>query len=167
MAGWLASLPDIHARLAGSPPARVLDVACGAGWSSLAIAAAYPDVRVDAIDLDETVIALARRHGAEAGLGDRVSFRSADAADPGLEGPYDLVTCFEALHDMVDPVRVIARRVAAAPGPGRGVPGDRRPRGARSSRRPRAAWSVSRTAGAWSTACRPPWGRRDRPRPGR
>jgi 2-polyprenyl-3-methyl-5-hydroxy-6-metoxy-1,4-benzoquinol methylase len=107
MAGWLASLPDIHARLAGSPPARVLDVACGAGWSSLAIAAAYPDVRVDAIDLDETVIALARRNGAEAGLGDRVTFRAADAADPGLEGPYDLVTCFEALHDMVDPVRVI------------------------------------------------------------
>ena len=107
MAGWLASLPDIHARLAGSPPARALDVACGAGWSSLAIAAAYPDVRVDAIDLDETVIALARRNGAEAGLGDRVTFRAADAADPGLEGPYDLVTCFEALHDMVDPVRVI------------------------------------------------------------
>jgi 2-polyprenyl-3-methyl-5-hydroxy-6-metoxy-1,4-benzoquinol methylase len=118
MAGWLASLPDIHARLAGSPPARVLDVACGAGWSSLAIATAYPDVRVDAIDLDETVIALARRHGAEAGLDDRVSFRAADAADPGLEGPYDLVTCFEALHDMVDPVRVIGawRRLMAPDG---------------------------------------------------
>ena len=118
MAGWLASLPDVHARLAGSPPARVLDVACGAGWSSIAIATAYPGVRVDAIDLDETVIALARRHGAEADLGDRVSFRVADAADPGLEGPYDLVTCFEALHDMVDPVGAIGawRRLLAPDG---------------------------------------------------
>lgn len=108
MAGWLASLPAVHARLAASPPARVLDVACGAGWSSLAIAAAYPDVRVDAIDLDETSIALAGRHGTEADLADRVRFRVADAADPGLEGPYDLVTCFEALHDMVDPVGSLA-----------------------------------------------------------
>ena len=108
MAGWLASLPAVHARLVASPPARVLDVACGAGWSSLAIAAAYPDVRVDAIDLDETAIALAHRHGAEADLGERVRFRVADAADPGLEGPYDLVTCFEALHDMVDPVGSLA-----------------------------------------------------------
>jgi 2-polyprenyl-3-methyl-5-hydroxy-6-metoxy-1,4-benzoquinol methylase len=108
MAGWLASMPDIHALLVASPPARVLDVACGAGWSSLAISAAYPGVRVDAIDLDEAVIALARRHGAEAGMSDRVSFRVADAADPGLEGPYDLVTCIEALHDMVDPVGSLA-----------------------------------------------------------
>jgi 2-polyprenyl-3-methyl-5-hydroxy-6-metoxy-1,4-benzoquinol methylase len=108
LAGWLASLPDIHARLVASPPARVLDVACGAGWSSLAIAAAYPDVSIDAIDLDGAVIALARGHGAEAGLGDRVRFRVADAADPGLEGPYDLVTCVEALHDMVDPVGSLA-----------------------------------------------------------
>jgi 2-polyprenyl-3-methyl-5-hydroxy-6-metoxy-1,4-benzoquinol methylase len=118
LAGWLASLPDVHARLGASPPARVLDVACGAGWSSLAIATAYPDVRVDAIDVDEAVIALARRHADEADLGDRVAFRAVDAAEPGLAGPYDLVTCFEALHDMVDPVRVITtwRRLLARDG---------------------------------------------------
>jgi 2-polyprenyl-3-methyl-5-hydroxy-6-metoxy-1,4-benzoquinol methylase len=116
--GWLAALPDIHARLGDPPSARVLDVACGAGWSSLAIATAYPAVRVDAIDLEEAAIALARRHAYEAELGDRVAFRAADAADPGLDGPYDLVTCFEALHDMVDPVRVIAtwRRLLAPDG---------------------------------------------------
>ncbi|MFH1474923.1 MAG: methyltransferase domain-containing protein [Chloroflexota bacterium] len=117
LAGWLAAVPNLHARLGEAPPARVLDVACGAGWSSLAIATAYPAVRVDAIDLDEAVIALARRHADEADLGDRVAFRAVDAADPGLEGPYDLVTCFEALHDMVDPVRVIATwRRLLAPG---------------------------------------------------
>lgn len=118
LAGWLAAVPEIHARLGGSPPARVLDVACGAGWSSLAMAAAYPAIHVDAIDLDEAVIALARRHADEGGLADRVVFRAIDAAEPGLEGPYDLVTCFEALHDMEDPVRVMAtwRRLLAPDG---------------------------------------------------
>lgn len=109
LSGWLAAIPDIHERLQADPPARVLDVACGAGWSSLAIARAYPRVRVDAIDIDPRAIALAERRALDAGPGGRVAFLVADAADPGLEGPYDLVTCFEAVHDMVDPVAVLGR----------------------------------------------------------
>lgn len=109
LAGWLAAIPDLHERLQADPAARVLDVACGAGWSSLAIAKAYPRVRVDAIDIDPQAIALAEQHALEAGPGNRVAFRAADAADPGLEGPYDLITCFEAVHDMVDPVAVLGR----------------------------------------------------------
>jgi len=109
LSGWLAAIPDIHERLRAGPAARVLDVACGAGWSSLAIARAYPRVRVDALDIDPRAIALAERHALDAGVGGRVAFLAADAADPGLEGPYDLVTCFEAVHDMVDPVAVLRR----------------------------------------------------------
>ena len=116
LAGWLNSVPAIHERLARRPAARVLDVACGAGWSSLAIADAYPLVGIDAIDLAEDAIALARRHAAGEGLADRVRFRVADAADPALEGPYDLVVCVEALHDLPRPVAALAAwRRALAP----------------------------------------------------
>jgi SAM-dependent methyltransferase len=118
LAGWLADIPAVHDRLARRPAARVLDVACGAGWSSLAIAAAYPLAEVDAIDLDEGVIALARRHATGERLADRVRFRVADAADPALAGPYDLVICVEALHDLPFPVAALAawRRVLAPHG---------------------------------------------------
>lgn len=104
LADWLASIPEIHARLRAEPPARVADLACGSGWSSVAIARAYPDVVVDAIDIDAASIETARTKVAAAGLADRVRPIVHDASDPGLSGRYDLVTIFEALHDMNHPV---------------------------------------------------------------
>ena len=100
---WLPAVADVHARLQADPPARVADVGCGTGWSSIAIARAYPEVRVDGFDLDETSIALARRNAEAAGLADRVTFQVRDAADPTLAGRYDLVTAFETIHDMARP----------------------------------------------------------------
>lgn len=104
---WLPAVPDVHARLGAAPPARVADVACGTGWSSLALAAAYPKVRVDGFDLDEYSIGLAQRNLAGTDLADRVSFEVRDAADPVSQGGYDLVTVFEAIHDMSSPVEVL------------------------------------------------------------
>lgn len=104
---WLPAVPDVHARLLGDPPARVADVACGTGWSSIALANAYPRVRVDGFDLDEYSIELAHKNLAASGLQDRVRFEVRDAADPTLEGGYDLVTVFEAVHDMSRPVEVL------------------------------------------------------------
>lgn len=104
---WLAAVPDVHERLLADPPARVADVACGEGRSSLAIARGYPNVRVDGIDMDEASIAAARRHLAGSGLQDRVEFHLRDAADEELAGRYDLVYIHEALHDMSYPVRVL------------------------------------------------------------
>jgi hypothetical protein len=72
MAGWLSSVPDVDARLRRQPPARVADVACGTAWSSIAIARAYPDITVDALDIDEASIAVAQRNVSEAGLSERV-----------------------------------------------------------------------------------------------
>jgi SAM-dependent methyltransferase len=103
---WLAALPDIHARLAAGG-GRVLDLGCGEGWSSVALAEAYPDVRVDGVDLDEPSLVQARRHALRTGVADRVSFTTADAANAGT-GSYDLICVFEALHDMADPVSVLA-----------------------------------------------------------
>jgi SAM-dependent methyltransferase len=113
---YLPSIPDVHERL--SQGARVADIACGGGWSSIAIARAYPEVRVDGYDLDEASIDLARANAAEYGVSDRVSFHVADAGDPGLSGSYDLVTIFEALHDVGHPVELLEtmRRLAGEDG---------------------------------------------------
>jgi 2-polyprenyl-3-methyl-5-hydroxy-6-metoxy-1,4-benzoquinol methylase len=101
---WLPSIPDVHARLLAEPPARVADVGCGQGWSSLAIARAYPTARVDGFDLDGPSIERARQNADEAGLADRVRFEERDAADPMLAGNYDLAIAFECIHDMARPV---------------------------------------------------------------
>ena len=69
------------------------------------------------IDNDEASIADARSNAAEAGVADRVTFTTVDAG-AGADGQYDLVTCFEALHDMAHPVEALAamRRMAGADG---------------------------------------------------
>jgi 2-polyprenyl-3-methyl-5-hydroxy-6-metoxy-1,4-benzoquinol methylase len=101
---WLPAIADVDRRLRREPPAQVADLACGAGWSSIAIARAYPLVRVDGFDLDPDVIAVARRHSEEAGVSGRVTFSVTDASGPDWSGRYDLVTIFEGLHDMSRPV---------------------------------------------------------------
>ena len=104
---WLPALPDVHERLLADPPALVADVACGTGWSSIALARAYPKARVQGFDLDEASISLARANAEEAGLADRIAFEVRDAADPLLSGRYDLVMVFEAIHDMSRPVEAL------------------------------------------------------------
>jgi 2-polyprenyl-3-methyl-5-hydroxy-6-metoxy-1,4-benzoquinol methylase len=103
----LPAIPPIHDRLAADPPARVADVACGVGWASIAIAKAYPKVRVDGFDLDPSSIEIARRNAQQAGVGDRVTFAVRDAADPAAAGQYDLVVVVEAIHDLSRPVEVL------------------------------------------------------------
>jgi 2-polyprenyl-3-methyl-5-hydroxy-6-metoxy-1,4-benzoquinol methylase len=104
---WLGAVPEIRDRLLADPPARVADVACGQGRSSIEIARAYPKVQVDGIDSDTASIEFARRNLEGSGVEDRVSFHDRDAADAGLAGRYDLVAIFEALHDMSYPVEVL------------------------------------------------------------
>ena len=101
---WLPAIADVDRRLRAEPPARVADVACGTGWSSVAMAQAYPRIIVDGFDLDQDVIAVARENAGGAGVADRVSFAVADASDHRGAGSYDLVTIIEALHDMSRPV---------------------------------------------------------------
>lgn len=101
---WLPAIGDVDGRLRAEPAARVADLACGTGWSSIAIAKAYPLVSVDGFDLDPDAIAAARRSAAREGLDDRVTFEVTDAAGDGWSGRYDLVTIFEGLHDMSRPV---------------------------------------------------------------
>ena len=118
LAGWLAAIPQVDERLRAEPPARVADVACGSGWSSIAIARAYPNVIVDAIDVDAASIDAANATVTAAGLIERVRPSVHDASDSELVGRYDLVTIFEALHDMNHPVEALraARNMLAEGG---------------------------------------------------
>jgi SAM-dependent methyltransferase len=104
LAGWFGEIQEVDARLRVEPAARVADVGCGVGWSSIAIAHAYPNAIVDAIDIDTESVEAARSNVAAAGLTERVHPRTHDASRSDLGGRYDLITVFEALHDMNHPV---------------------------------------------------------------
>jgi 2-polyprenyl-3-methyl-5-hydroxy-6-metoxy-1,4-benzoquinol methylase len=110
---WLPAVPDLHARLSADPPARVADVGCGVGWSTLALARAYPRAQVVGYDLDAASIAAARARAAAEGLAVRFEQKGAEA----VEGGQDLIVVLEALHDMARPTKVLAAfRAALAPG---------------------------------------------------
>ncbi len=115
---WVPAMPDVQARLQADPPARVADFGCGFGWSSIGLAQGYPLARVDGFDLDEPSIARAQAHARQHGVADRVSFQVRDAGDPALAGQYDLVTAFECVHDLSDPVGALRtmRRLAGERG---------------------------------------------------
>src|SRR5688572_818456 len=104
---WLPSMADVHARLQSDPPARVADIGCGYGWSSIGIARGYPNVHVDGFDLDEPSIEVARENARHHNVTERVNFQVRDAGNPALAGQYDLVTAFECVHDMSHPVEAL------------------------------------------------------------
>jgi len=101
---WFPAVPELDARLRAEPPAQVADIGCGTGWSSICIAKAYPNVTVRGFDLDAASIKEAKRNAGASGVADRVKFEIRDAADPKLVGSFDLVTAFETIHDMANPV---------------------------------------------------------------
>jgi 2-polyprenyl-3-methyl-5-hydroxy-6-metoxy-1,4-benzoquinol methylase len=100
---WIPALDGVHERL--SQGGRVADVGCGHGASAIVIAQAYQRAYVDGSDAHDGSIAEARRLAEEAGVADRVTFTTA-AADSLPGADYDLVTSFDCLHDMGDPVAV-------------------------------------------------------------
>lgn len=112
---WFAAVPELAQRLADGS-ARVLDIGCGAGWSSVSIAQAYPGVTVDGVDLDPGSIEAARQVAAAEGVTDRVTIELRDAATLSGAG-YDVATMFEMLHDLARPVEAL-RIARQALGPG-------------------------------------------------
>jgi precorrin-6B methylase 2 len=97
---WIPALDGIEARLQAG--AKVADVGCGVGFSTLLMAEAYPNSHFTGYDFHEPSIAEARNHAASHGLGDRVKFEVASAKEIAETG-FDLVTMYDCLHDMGDP----------------------------------------------------------------
>ena len=111
---WIPAIPDIHDRLQ-SAPSRVADVGCGAGWSTIALARAYPRATVTGFDADEASIRDARSNAAAQDVA--VQFEVSDAEAIDTKGTFDLVLVLEALHDMARPEDVLrALRERLAPG---------------------------------------------------
>jgi len=110
---YLPLLGEVDAALRAG--GRVADVGCGEGWSGIGIARGYPAARVDGFDVDAASVDAARRHAEAEGVADRVRVHHADVAS-AEPGAYDLVCAFECVHDMPDPVAVLAAmRRAASP----------------------------------------------------
>jgi SAM-dependent methyltransferase len=107
---WLPALDGVTAKLEAG--ARIADVGCGLGASSVIMAEAYPRSTVVGSDYHDRSIELARKRAAQAGVGDRVTFEVASAQTFAGTG-YDLVTSFDCVHDMGDPLGA-ARHVRAA-----------------------------------------------------
>lgn len=107
LAGALGRVPDLHAILS-RPRARVADVGCGAGWSTVALARAYPQARFEGYDVDGPSVDMARANAEAAGVADRVTFHVADAATLTSEVPLDAAFAFECTHDMPRPVEVLS-----------------------------------------------------------
>ncbi|KRD41397.1 SAM-dependent methyltransferase [Cellulomonas sp. Root930] len=107
---WIPALDGVEQKL--TEGGRVADIGCGLGSTSVLMAQAFPSSRVVGSDYHRESVELARKKAAEAGVTGRVEFEVATAQDFSGSG-YDLVTTFDALHDMGDPVAA-ARRVRSA-----------------------------------------------------
>lgn len=97
---WIPALDGITAKLEAG--AKVADVGCGVGFSTLLMAEAWPNAQFVGFDFHEPSIVEARRHAENHGLSDRVRFEVAKAKEIAEDG-FDLITMYDCLHDMGDP----------------------------------------------------------------
>ncbi|MBO0848302.1 MAG: methyltransferase domain-containing protein [Pseudonocardia sp.] len=118
---WIPALDGVAQRLEAG--AAVADVGCGLGASTIIMATGYPASTFVGVDYHRPSIDMARGRAAEAGVADRVSFRVAGACDlaaPGQDGGrYQLITFFDCLHDMPDPLGALRAARAALADDGR------------------------------------------------
>lgn len=98
---WIPALDGVEDKLKAG--AKVADVGCGLGASTIIMAQAFPNSEFVGIDYHDKSIELARAKASTAGVGERVKFEVAASKDyPGTD--YDFVTFFDCLHDMGDPI---------------------------------------------------------------
>src|SRR5258705_12202517 len=109
IASWIPALTGTEEKLKAG--AKVADIGCGHGSSTVIMAQAYPNSRFWGFDNHEKSIATARQRAADAGVSDRVTFAVANAS--GLpDEQFDMVAFFDCLHDMGDPVGACKRAAA-------------------------------------------------------
>ncbi len=99
---WLPALPDTVARLKAG--GRALDVGCGTGIVPITLAKAFPDATIAGLDLDVRSIEIARGYAAEAGLAERVAFLQSPIEALPKAPSWDLISTFDVMHDLPDPL---------------------------------------------------------------
>lgn len=97
---WLPALDGVVQKLEAG--AYIADVGCGYGFSTILMAQAFPKSRFEGFDFHGPSIEAARERARQVGVSERVMFEAVSAQDLPASG-YDLVTCFDCLHDMGDP----------------------------------------------------------------
>jgi SAM-dependent methyltransferase len=107
---WLPALDGVVEKLERG--ARVADVGCGHGHSTILMASAFDRSRFVGFDTHDASVEAARHHAEAAGVAERVEFRAADAATYAGAG-YDLICFFDTLHDLGDPVGAARRAYEA------------------------------------------------------
>ncbi len=108
ISSWIPALTGIEDKLKAG--AKVADIGCGHGSSTIIMAHAYPNSRFWGFDNHEKSIETARQRAEQAGVSDRVNLTVANASNfPEVEGGYDLITFFDCLHDMGDPAGACKR----------------------------------------------------------
>lgn len=115
IASWIPALSGVEEKLKAG--GKVADIGCGHGSSTIIMAQAYPNSRFWGFDNHAKSIATAQQRAADAGVSDRVTFATANASELP-DQRYDLVTFFDCLHDMGDPIGACKRaaEVLAADG---------------------------------------------------
>ena len=101
---WLPAVPGLVERLQGG--IRVADVGCGSGAATIVIAEAFPASHVVGFDVSDESLAVARGRSESV---ENVEFRRHSADDIPLEPPFDLITTFDVIHDLVDPLAGLVR----------------------------------------------------------
>ena len=102
---WLPTMPEVVRKLEAG--GRAIDVGCGTGVVPITLARGFPTARVEGLDIDARSIRIARGYAESAGVADRVTFLEA-SADALADAPgYDLITTFDVVHDLPDPVVVL------------------------------------------------------------
>jgi len=98
---WIPAMQEMKERLDAG--ARVADIGCGYGWSSISLAKGFPKVKVDGYDNDRASIEQARKNARNEGVNGQLTFHDMAVENIPMNGKYDLITAFECLHDMAYP----------------------------------------------------------------
>ncbi len=99
---WLPALPDTVARLLAG--GRALDVGCGVGIVPITLAKAFPKASIAGLDLDVRSIEIARAYAGQAGLADRIEFLQTPIEALPKQPQWDLISSFDVMHDLPDPL---------------------------------------------------------------
>jgi len=104
---WLPAMPEVVSRLQAG--GRALDVGCGTGIVPITLAKAFPAATVAGIDLDSRSIDIARGYARDAGLEHSVTFEAKPIDSLPAQPHWDLISTFDVMHDLPDPVGAMKR----------------------------------------------------------